>query len=96
LLLTEKLETTICFTRKNMTFILVYNENARVGIGKSLGKLSGTPFSPFGLDGLQKLYFKAVHAWDKKEFDSNFVKNNEGLEGRVVGLAGGLASRDKR
>jgi hypothetical protein len=88
LLLTEKLKTTICFTRKNMTFILVYNENARIEIGNSLGKLSGTHFSPFGLNSLQKLYFKAVYAWNKKEFDSNFVKNNEGRGGLRVVLAG--------
>jgi hypothetical protein len=61
-----------------MTFILVYNKNARIEIGNSLGKLSGTHFSPFGLNSLQKLYFKAVYAWTKKEFDLNFVKNNEG------------------
>jgi type VI protein secretion system component VasK len=86
LLLTEKIDKTICFTRENLNFILVYNEDAleenrldedaqRTAIGKSLYKLIGnSEFSPFGLKDLQKLYFKEVHEWTKKEFDSNFVK----------------------
>jgi hypothetical protein len=76
LLLTEKLDKTISFTRRNLNFILVYNENiARIEIGKSLYKLTdNSQFFPFGLNGLQKLYFKEVYVWNKKEFDSNFVK----------------------
>jgi hypothetical protein len=80
LLLTEKLDKTIGFTRKELTFILVYNEDknrdieARGDIGKSLGKLANYQFFPFGLDGFEKLYFKKVHEWNKKEFDSNFVQ----------------------
>jgi hypothetical protein len=76
LLLTEKLDRTIRFTRENLSFILVYNENiARIDIGKSLYKLAGNSnFFPFGLEGLKKLYFKEVYVWNKKEFDSNFVK----------------------
>jgi hypothetical protein len=86
LLLTEKLDRTICFTRENLNFILVYNEDMlgentpdedtqRVALGNSLYKpTDGSEFRPFGLDGLQKLYFKEVYAWTKKEFDLNFVK----------------------
>jgi hypothetical protein len=76
LLLTEKLDKTIHFTRENLNFILVYNENiARIEIGKSLFRLAGnSKFFPFGLDGLQKLYFKEVYVWDKNEFNSNFVE----------------------
>ena len=76
LLLTEKLDKTIQFTRGNLNFILVYNENiSRVEIGKSLSKLAGNSnHSLFGLDGLQKLYFKEVYVWNKEEFDLNFVK----------------------
>jgi hypothetical protein len=76
LLLTEKLDKTIHFTRENLSFILVYNENiARIAIGKSLYRLAGnSEFFPFGLDGLQKLYFKEVYVWNKEEFNSNFVK----------------------
>jgi hypothetical protein len=76
LLLTEKLDKTIQFTRGNLNFILVYNENIhRVELGKSLNKLAGdSNLSLFGLDGLQKLYFKEVYVWNKEEFDSNFVK----------------------
>jgi hypothetical protein len=44
-------------------------------IGKSLSKLAGNAeFFPFGLDGLQKLYFKEVYVWNKEEFASNFVE----------------------
>ncbi|MDR3174102.1 MAG: hypothetical protein LBU19_07625 [Treponema sp.] len=76
LLLTEKLDKTISFTRENLNFILVYNENtARIDIGKSLYKLAGnSEFFPFGLDGLQRLYFKEVHVWTMQEFGSNFVE----------------------
>jgi hypothetical protein len=80
LLLTEKLDKTIGFTRGNLNFILVYNENivkntARISIGNSLYNLAGnSKFFPLGFDGLQRLYFKDVYVWNKKEFDSNFIK----------------------
>jgi hypothetical protein len=80
LLLTEKLDKTIGFTREKLTFILVYNEDknrdieARREIGKSMYKLANSQFFPFGLDGFETLYFKRVHEWNKKEFDSNFVE----------------------
>jgi MoaA/NifB/PqqE/SkfB family radical SAM enzyme len=76
LLLTEKLDKTICFTRENLSFILVYNETIpRIEIGKSLSNLAGnSQFFPFGLDSFKKLYFKEVYVWNKKEFDSNFVE----------------------
>jgi hypothetical protein len=75
LLLTEKLDKTICFTRENLNFILVYNEKiSRIDIGKSLSQLANSEFFPFKLMGLRKLYFKEVHVWTEKEFDSNFVE----------------------
>jgi hypothetical protein len=80
LLLTEKLDKTIAFTREKLTFILVYNKDtakidaARIGLGNQLFKNSNSKFFPFGLDGMKKLYFKEVYAWTKEEFDSNFVK----------------------
>jgi hypothetical protein len=78
LLLTEQLNNTIDFTRNNVSLILVYNESiehtARIIIGNALNKLAGnTNFFPFGLDGLQKLFFKGVFAWNKIEFEKNFV-----------------------
>jgi hypothetical protein len=76
LLFTEKVDKTICFTRENLSFILVYNENtARIAIGKSLSRLGNSEFVPFGLlESLQRLYFREVYVWNKKEFDSNFVE----------------------
>ena len=76
LLLTEKIDKTICFTRENLNFILVYNETVqRIEIGKHLHNLTNNAvFIPYGLGGLQKLYFREVYVWNKKEFDSNFVK----------------------
>lgn len=80
LLLTEKLAKTICFTRENLNFIFVYNENIldeniqRAVLGNYLHKLSGNSGSfSFGFNGLQKLYFKEVHVWNKKQFDSHFL-----------------------
>jgi hypothetical protein len=82
LLLTEKLDKTIGFTRKNLTFILVYNEDiskedeTRRGLVKSIYKLTNSQFFPFGFDDFEKIYFKEVYEWNKKEFDSNFVKKH--------------------
>jgi hypothetical protein len=78
LLLTEQLNNTIDFTRRNVNLILVYNESiehtARIMIGNALTKLAeGTGFYPFGLAGLQGLFFKDVFAWNKFEFENNFV-----------------------
>jgi hypothetical protein len=74
LLLTEKLDKTIGFTRDNLNFILVYNENiARIDIGNYLYNLTdNSKFFPFGFKGLQRLYFKDVYVWSREEFDSNF------------------------
>jgi hypothetical protein len=54
---------------------VVFQGKYRIAIGKHLYNRAGnSPFFPFGLDGLQKLYFKEVYVWNKKEFDSNFVE----------------------
>jgi hypothetical protein len=80
LLLTEKLDKTIGFTREKLTFILVYNEDknrdieARREVGKSMYKLANARFFPFGFDDFKKIYFKKVYEWNKKEFDSDFVR----------------------
>jgi hypothetical protein len=77
LILTEKLNNTISFTRNNIKFILVYNEDiehtARQQIGASLYRLAGNGhYIFFGIDGLN-FYFKDVFTWNKKEFQDNFV-----------------------
>jgi hypothetical protein len=86
LLLTEKIDKTIRFTRENLNFILVYNESiARIDVGNSLSRLAGNgKFIPFGLEGLQKLYFKDVYVWTKEEFDSNFVKQYDPLSPKFL------------
>ncbi|MDR1466667.1 MAG: hypothetical protein LBI40_03515 [Treponema sp.] len=77
LILTEKLNNTISFTRSNINFILVYNEDieytARHQISMALSKLAGNNhYIFFGIDGLN-LYFKDVFTWNRKEFQDKFV-----------------------
>jgi hypothetical protein len=50
-------------------------DTQRAAVGNFLYKLAdNSKFFPYGLTGLQKLYFKEVHVWTQKEFVSNFVK----------------------
>ena len=84
LLLSEKFSETINFMRKNMYFILVYNENVKHGkkqyedtnlneIQMSLLKLANERIIRFGLNHFKKLYFKEVYTYTKAEFESKFV-----------------------
>jgi hypothetical protein len=76
LLLLEKLDKTIAFSRENLTFVLVYNKMiARIEIAKSLDNLSKKhDYSFTVLNNLKKLYLKEVFFWKKDEFESNFIK----------------------
>jgi hypothetical protein len=84
LIFSEKFTKTIEFTRKNLTFILVYNENVKHGqvqfedteldvIQKTVFGLAKTQKAHFGLGRFKKLYFKEVHTYSKAEFESEFV-----------------------
>jgi len=84
LMLSEKFSETINFMRKNMYFILVYNENVKhekepfenTGVKIVSGyidKLSHTRLIRFGLHRFKKLYFKDVYTYSKSEFETEFV-----------------------
>jgi hypothetical protein len=84
LLFSEKFVQTVDFTRKKLTFILVYNENVKHGpvqfentglniIQKTLFALANTQKIRFGLYRFDKMYFKEVHTYSKAEFESEFV-----------------------
>jgi len=84
LIFCEKLSLTIEYMRKNLSFILVYNENIIHGpkqyedtdlnkIQMSLFNLAGIPMIRFGLNHFKKLYFKEVYTYTKAEFESKFV-----------------------
>lgn len=84
LLLSEKFSETINFMRKNMYFILVYNENVKHGkeqfentgvknVSGYTDKLSHTRLIRFGLHRFKKLYFKDVFTYSKSEFEAEFV-----------------------
>jgi hypothetical protein len=84
LLLLEKFSIQTDFTRDNMNFILVYNENVRHGEAEyentGVRRVSGPIFKRasireirFGLHRFRKLYFKDVFTYTKIEFESEFV-----------------------
>jgi hypothetical protein len=79
LMLTEQFNITTGFTRCNMTFILVYNENnehsGKTKIAKGLSTLAkDNSFSQFlGLHYFEKLYFRKASAYSRAEFEANFV-----------------------
>jgi hypothetical protein len=75
LILTEKLDKTIQFTRKNMVFILVYNEDVAHKFyihGKVFSRTSDFKVD-MGLSRFEKIYFKAVNVYSKAEFETRFV-----------------------
>jgi hypothetical protein len=88
LMLSERFSETIKFMRDNMSFILVYNEEAKHGekqfrdigedaskqlIHDSIFKHAKEHLIRFGLYHFKKLYFKDVFTYSKKEFESEFV-----------------------
>jgi hypothetical protein len=86
LIFSEKFTTTTEFTRNNLTFILVYNEDVKHGqkqynnntelkkIKDTLSNFAQVPIIHFGLGRFKKLYFKEVYTYSKAEFESEFVK----------------------
>ncbi|GHT61350.1 hypothetical protein FACS1894109_19830 [Spirochaetia bacterium] len=85
LILLEKLDKTIEFTRRNLTFILVYNEDISHGqsqfdntdgllaIQHNIFALSRSPMIRFGLHRFKNIYFKEIYTYSRAEFEANFV-----------------------
>jgi hypothetical protein len=75
LILTEKLGRTIQFTRENMTFVLVYNEEAmhKFYIHRKVFSHTSNFKVAMGLARFEKIYFKTVNVYSKTEFEANFV-----------------------
>jgi hypothetical protein len=75
LLLMEELEVTINYTRNNITFILVYNDSApgRHDIDIVLSQKAKRNDILFGLDSIERLYFKKVFTMNENEFEIKFV-----------------------
>ncbi|MDR1450960.1 MAG: hypothetical protein LBI57_01305 [Helicobacteraceae bacterium] len=74
LMLLEKLDKIIEFTRDHLSFILVYGETSnkeQVRISSfRLGKMEIN----FGIDRFERIYFKKVFAYSNAEFDEEFSK----------------------
>lgn len=67
----------ISFTRENMDFILVYNEEknpkrSKTEITRILSEKAGEPYCLFELDRFSNLYFRKAHTWTQKEFEELF------------------------
>jgi hypothetical protein len=91
LVLTDIINQDISYTRKNLSFILVYNETkypltvdekckiqdsqSREYIGKSVSEKAKDEFIRFNLSRFKRLYFKDVYTVTKDEFETRFVKN---------------------
>lgn len=71
-------EKTISFSRKHMTYVLVYepekNQQALTGIMQAVGGLAKRPADIFGLRGqFCGVYFKDVYTLSGKELDQDFI-----------------------
>lgn len=68
---TDIVQTNISFTRENMDYVLVYNEekNSRKMISKHLHKSAKTNFICFGLEYFKKYFFKDVFTYTQNEFE---------------------------
>jgi hypothetical protein len=75
LILTERLDKTIQFTRDHVTFILVYNEEAaqKFYIHKEVFSHTTDFKIDMGLGRFEKIYFKSVNVYSKAEFETHFV-----------------------
>ncbi|GMQ58652.1 hypothetical protein AN1V17_30470 [Vallitalea sediminicola] len=88
LIITDIINKGISYTRKNMDYILVYNDDknflfekkeniqdsfSRDEITKRIHGLANKELIRFGLERFQKLYFHEVHTYTIQEFEEKFV-----------------------
>lgn len=77
--------TTVSYCRKNVNFILVYNENknsneqqesSKIQIAKYYSKKAKRNFVRFGLEQFEGLYFKNVFTYTESEFNTIIERSN--------------------
>ena len=78
LIFCDKLDATISFTRKHVSYVLVYepdkNQKALVGIMNAVGALANRRADIFGLQGqFEGIYFKKVYALSRKVLENDFL-----------------------
>lgn len=77
LILCDIIEKSISYTRKNMKFILVYNESkncsSRNRIAKHFSHKANEPFISFGMETFKEIYFKEVYTYTELEFEQYLV-----------------------
>lgn len=71
LMLSEKFSETIEFSRNNMNFVLVHNEDTNKEYYKNLIDKRA---DKFGLGYFKNLYFKNVFTYSKTQFEERFVR----------------------
>jgi hypothetical protein len=76
LIFTEKMDKTIGFTRKNVTFVFVYNEDVvhKYYIHGKIFSRTNNFKVDLGLGRFEKVYFKSVNVYSKAEFKTRFVE----------------------
>ncbi|MDR1690003.1 MAG: hypothetical protein LBS21_15560 [Clostridiales bacterium] len=64
----------------NSQIIFVYNEevNGMEMFEEDLIQKANGKFDPFKINDYEKIWFKSVHTYSKKIFESNFVKSSSG------------------
>ena len=73
--------TNISDTRKNVDFILVYNESVKPlrpdqEKARRMAKLSGEPYVRFGMSKHEGLCFRAIRTLDRNEFKAWLQQNS--------------------
>jgi hypothetical protein len=71
LMLSEKFNVNIKFTRDNMNLILVHNEDTNK---EYMGNRRNRVADKFGLEYSENIYFKNVSAYSKAQFEERFVR----------------------
>jgi hypothetical protein len=75
LILMEKLDKTIKFTRDHVTFVLVYNEDVahKFYIHRKVFSRTSDFKVDMGLGRFEKIYFKSVNVYSRSEFETRFI-----------------------
>ena len=76
LILNDIIKRNISFSRENIVFILVYNneKNGMSYITDGFSKKGNIQRPAFGLEKFEKLYFKEIHTYTEDEFERNFLE----------------------
>lgn len=75
LIFTDIIGENISYCRKNLSYVLVYNEekNSKAEIAQHITRKANLPFVRFGLERFANVYFKDVLTYTKNEFENSGI-----------------------